>query len=273
MRAKAHWGYSDEVLEGWRAELAVSPQGIRARPTFVAMVGIEVAGFYSLSPLGRSWELDHLWVLPRFMRLGVGRALLSHALETAARAGAAEVTVDADPNAEPFYLECGAVRRGAVPAPLPGQPLRARPQLTFNAKPVSNSVSRGGCQCGSIRYEFSGNALELYVCHCKECQKQSASAFGISVIVPRGAFRVTRGTATFWSRPTDTGHMLECAFCANCGSRLWHQRRGAVDTISVKGGSLDETVDLRRAVHIWTSRILPGITVPEGAAQFPGEPE
>lgn len=134
MRAKTHWGYSTEALEGWRAELTVSPQGIRARPTFVAMVGIEVAGFYSLSPLGRSWELDNLWVLPRFMHLGVGRALLSHALETAARGGAAEVTVDADPNAEPFYLECGAVRRGAVPAPLPGQPERARPQLTFNAR-------------------------------------------------------------------------------------------------------------------------------------------
>jgi ribosomal protein S18 acetylase RimI-like enzyme len=134
MRAKAHWGYSAEALESWRAELAVSPQSILAKPTFVAMVGIEVAGFYSLSPLGLSWELDHLWVLPRFMRLGVGRALLSHALGTAARGGATEVTVDADPNAEPFYLECGAIRRGAVPAPLPGQPGRARPQLAFNAR-------------------------------------------------------------------------------------------------------------------------------------------
>ena len=134
MRAKVHWGYSAEVLEGWRAELAVSPQNIRAKPTFVAMVRIEVAGFYSLSPLGRSCELDHLWVLPRFMHLGIGRALLSHALETAARGGATEVTVDADPNAEPFYLECGAVRRGVVPAPLPGQPQRARPQLAFNAR-------------------------------------------------------------------------------------------------------------------------------------------
>jgi len=65
MRAKAYWGYSVEALEGWRAELAVSLQGIRTRPTFVAMVGIEVAGFYSLSPLGRCWELDSLWVLPR----------------------------------------------------------------------------------------------------------------------------------------------------------------------------------------------------------------
>ena len=104
--------------------------GISALP----FSGIDVAGFYSLSPSGRSWQLDHLWVLPRFMRVGVGRALLSHALETAARGGAVEVTVDADPNAELFYLECGAVRRGAVPAPLPGQPGRARPQLAFNAR-------------------------------------------------------------------------------------------------------------------------------------------
>jgi len=87
MRAR-RTGLFAEFWKAWRAELAVSPQSIRARPTFVAMVGIEVAGFYSLSPLGRSWELDNLWVLPRFMRLGVGRALLSHALETAARGGA-----------------------------------------------------------------------------------------------------------------------------------------------------------------------------------------
>lgn len=30
--------------------------------------------------------------------------------------------------------------------------------------------------------------------------------------------------------------------------------------------------DLRSAVHIWTSRMLPGIVLPEGAVQFSGEP-
>src|SRR5258705_12680217 len=129
MRDKAHWGYSAEALEGWRAELAVSPQGIRARPTFVAMVGIEIAGFYSLSPLGRSWELDNLWVLPRFMHLGVGRALLSHALETAARGGAAAGTVHADPQHEFIYLQCGALRRRVASPALPRPPQRARPPL------------------------------------------------------------------------------------------------------------------------------------------------
>ena len=131
MRAKSHWGYSTETLERWRPELAVSPTEVRESPTFVAMVGAEIVGFYSLRTSPTAWELDHLWVLPKFMHQGIGRALLAHALATAAGGGASEVTVDADPNAESFYLECGAVRRGHVPAPIPGQPKRVRPQLAF----------------------------------------------------------------------------------------------------------------------------------------------
>jgi ribosomal protein S18 acetylase RimI-like enzyme len=131
MRAKAHWGYADEALDNWRHELAVSAADIREKPTFVAMVEGAVAGFYSLRPARSSWELDNLWVVPELMRHGIGRALLDHALETAARGGATEVAVDADPNAEAFYLACGAVRRGEVPAPIRGQRERVRPQLAF----------------------------------------------------------------------------------------------------------------------------------------------
>jgi ribosomal protein S18 acetylase RimI-like enzyme len=131
MRAKAHWGYSPEVLEGWRAELAISDAQIRERPTFVAVVNGEAVGFYSLRPFPGSWELDNLWVRPEDMHRGVGRALLAHALATAASGGASEVTVDSDPNAESFYLACGARRRGAVAAPITGHPERVRPQLAF----------------------------------------------------------------------------------------------------------------------------------------------
>jgi ribosomal protein S18 acetylase RimI-like enzyme len=131
LRAKSHWGYSAEALERWRPGLAVSPTDVRERPTFVAIAGAEIVGFYSLRTSRTAWELDNLWVLPKFMHQGIGRALLAHSLATAARGGATEVTVDAEPNAESFYLECGAIRRGDVPAPIPGQPKRVRPQLAF----------------------------------------------------------------------------------------------------------------------------------------------
>jgi hypothetical protein len=129
----------------------------------------------------------------------------------------------------------------------------------------------GGCQCGHLRYEITEAPTELYVCHCRECRKQSASAFGISVIVPKSSFRLTKGTAKTWSRPTDSGRILDCKFCPDCGSRVWHEGAGLTE-FSVKGGSLDQPPDLSQAVHIWTSRKLPGLVIPAGAETHPEEP-
>ena len=137
---------------------------------------------------------------------------------------------------------------------------------------MNKIVLSGGCQCGKVRYEVSEKPSEIYICHCKECQKQSASAFGVSVFISKESFRLVQGEPKFWSRPTDTGNTLECAFCFNCGSRLWHQRQGSVEILSIKGGSLDAPVDISKAVHIWTSRMLPGVCIPDGAVSFPGEP-
>jgi GNAT superfamily N-acetyltransferase len=130
--AKAQWGYSRETIESWRDQLRISSADVASKPTYVGAIDGEVVGFYTLAPAGRTWELDNLWVAPRFMRRGAGRALLAHALDIAFRGGASSVTVDADPNAESFYLSCGGIRYGDVPAPIAGEPSRIRPQLVFN---------------------------------------------------------------------------------------------------------------------------------------------
>jgi len=132
LEAKAHWGYSREAIDSWREQLRISSENVEAKPTYVGAIDGVIVGFCSLAPSGHAWELDNLWVAPQVMRRGVGRALLDHALEVAFRGGASSVTVDADPNAEWFYLACGAMRCGEVPAPIPGQPDRVRPQLVFD---------------------------------------------------------------------------------------------------------------------------------------------
>jgi hypothetical protein len=130
----------------------------------------------------------------------------------------------------------------------------------------------GGCQCGAVRYEISAEPLAVYVCHCRECQRQSASAFGISVRVLKSAFRLVRGGVRTWTRGADNGSTVNCVFCVECGSRVWHVAPGS-EMIHVKGGSLDQPVDLTLAVHLWTSRKLPGVVIPEGAARFAEEPD
>jgi hypothetical protein len=136
---------------------------------------------------------------------------------------------------------------------------------------MPDAALNGGCQCGAVRYAIAEAPLRLYVCHCRECQRQSASAFGMSLFVRRAAFAVTQGTTQTWSRTADSGRTMACHFCAVCGSRLWHARDG-IETVSVKAGSLDVPVDLSRAIHIWTSRKMPGLVLPPDAEQHAEEP-
>src|SRR5512143_2512869 len=118
--------------------------------------------------------------------------------------------------------------------------------LGLMAESVSPSPGEqlGSCQCGGIRYAVPKEPLVVYVCHCTECRKQSSSAFGISFTVARDTLRLLQGSPRYWSRRTASGRTLECAFCPVCGSRLWHQSSGHPATRNIKGGSLNEPLDL-----------------------------
>jgi hypothetical protein len=124
-----------------------------------------------------------------------------------------------------------------------------------------------------VRYEITAAPVAVYICHCRECRKQSASAFGVSVWVRRADFVLRSGEPRFWSRQTDSGRTLDCAFCPECGSRVWHEYAGgASKMLTIKGGSLDEPPDLSTVTHVWVDRKVPGVTIPDGVRQFPRNP-
>ncbi|HQR78018.1 MAG TPA: GNAT family N-acetyltransferase [Burkholderiaceae bacterium] len=141
MEAKAHWGYSAEQLEAWRPSLAVSAEQLWSQPAFV-LEADSVVGFYSLHVVEGTCELDNLWVVPSEVGRGYGRKLLAHAVNVARSMGLRELLIDADPNAENFYVHCGATVAGAVPAPIEGQPGRTRPQLRLSAEVPEKSNQR-----------------------------------------------------------------------------------------------------------------------------------
>jgi GNAT superfamily N-acetyltransferase len=133
VEAKAHWGYCADDLARWKADLIVSSDSLVRLPTFVVELDGEIAGFCQVGFTQQAAELDHLWVLPAHMGKGVGRALLDRALREVAACGYGDLLIDADPNAEGFYVACGAVRTGEKPAPTVGQPNRVRPQLVLSS--------------------------------------------------------------------------------------------------------------------------------------------
>ena len=137
---------------------------------------------------------------------------------------------------------------------------------------MSEEVLCGGCSCGEIRYEIAPTNSRLVVCHCTSCQKQSASAYGLTMIVPSAAVSLTSGTPKKWTRTTDSGNIQDTFLCGTCGTRIWHGNKHTDEMLKVRAGALDTPVDVSEAVHIWTNSKLPGIEVPEGAKSFPQNP-
>jgi GNAT superfamily N-acetyltransferase len=57
-----------------------------------------------------------MFVEPQAIGQGIGRLLFERTIAAGRDRGFTQLTIDADPNAEPFYRAMGAVRIGTVPS-------------------------------------------------------------------------------------------------------------------------------------------------------------
>jgi hypothetical protein len=121
----------------------------------------------------------------------------------------------------------------------------------------------GRCQCGSVRYVVKTEPIRLLACHCKECQRQSGSAFAMSMPVNKDSLTVT-GLTKQSTRSADSGNEVTGVFCPECGVRIYHVLASAPDIVAVKPGTLDDTSWLRPGTFIWMKSAQGWVPVPEG---------
>lgn len=129
--AKRHWGYPERWIESWRDTLTIRAEFIAANVAYLAMEDARAVGFYLLTNESDGLHLDHLWIMPRAMGRGVGRALFQHAVAQAKGLGQQTLSIEADPNAEGFYTRMGARRVGVNVTNIDGQ-RRELPLLLYD---------------------------------------------------------------------------------------------------------------------------------------------
>ena len=134
LASKQTWGYPDEWLAAWRADLTLSPEYVRDRPVWVAEAEGATAGFLGLDRRAGAWHFEHLWLRPAFIGQGLGRGLFAEAVRLARAAGASELQIRSDPHAESFYLKMGAVRTGLEVYQLLGKIPREVPHLSYSIR-------------------------------------------------------------------------------------------------------------------------------------------
>src|SRR5262252_2940926 len=140
--AKRHWNYPESWIAHWQDDLTLTREFIKNNEVFVATIDEEIAGCCALVLSDRIAELEHMWIDPKQMGKGIGRALFEHASACAKEAGAAALELSADPYAEKFYERMGARRIGEVPADIFGHS-RVLPRMRVEfAVPSSDGSAR-----------------------------------------------------------------------------------------------------------------------------------
>lgn len=78
----------------------------------------------------------------------------------------------------------------------------------------------GECFCKAISYESELDENRIGICHCRDCQIFSGSAFRMSSVVPVADFRFIRGEPRYFDKRADSGAIRRLAFCGECGTHL-----------------------------------------------------
>lgn len=103
-KSKAHWGFSQAVLEKWEHLLTVTKDYIEKNKVYKLVKNKEVIGYYSyLLTHKNTVKLDNLFILPEYIGTGCGKILMKDFLKRTEQMHIDKITLDAEPNAENFY--------------------------------------------------------------------------------------------------------------------------------------------------------------------------
>ena len=122
VRSKGHWGYDDAFMEKIRANFFITAENIETGEIYVQEdASGRVVGFYQFVMDDGHLHMDDLFVEPDSIGQGYGKRLFLHAAARTRELGYCGFTLEADPNAEPFYLRMGLVRTHTVISGITGR--------------------------------------------------------------------------------------------------------------------------------------------------------
>lgn len=107
----------------------------------------------------------------------------------------------------------------------------------------------GGCHCGAIQYEVSGEPQHVALCHCRDCQKSAGAPMVSWAAFFEGELKVSKGEP----KAFNSSGLTWRSFCSDCGTGLFYRNQdflpGIVDIQSV---TFDDPDALPAGVHIQT---------------------
>ncbi|MGH6888816.1 MAG: GFA family protein [Rhizomicrobium sp.] len=129
-------------------------------------------------------------------------------------------------------------------------------------------IFEGGCACGAVRYRLGSPPMFVNCCHCRDCQRQTGSAFVINAVIETDRIDILSGTPEPATVPTDSGRPHDIWRCPHCGTAVWSDYGRRPGLRFVRVGTLDDPARLPPNAHIFTRSKLPWVGLPPDVPAF-----
>jgi hypothetical protein len=127
----------------------------------------------------------------------------------------------------------------------------------------------GHCACGEVRYRLADRPFAVHCCHCRDCQRETGSAFVLNGLIEAGMVEVLEGAPETIHTPSESGRGQKIVRCPSCHIALWSHYGGMGESACfVRVGTLEDPDACPPQVHIFTRSKQPWVVLPEDAAAF-----
>ena len=133
-----------------------------------------------------------------------------------------------------------------------------------------STVHSGGCLCGGVRYEYSGEFSLVVCCHCSQCRKAQGTAFGTNAPIEADQFRLLSGAELLKAYESTPGKQR--VFCSNCGSPLFSRVLDKPAVLRLRVGTLDTPLGTRPQAHIFAASKAEWYDILDGLPQHAERP-
>ncbi len=127
----------------------------------------------------------------------------------------------------------------------------------------------GRCACGEVRYRLHDRPFAVHCCHCRDCQRETGSAFVINGLVETPAVEVAAGAPKTVDTPSASGKGQKIVRCPACHVALWSHYAGMGDNAAfVRVGTLEDPDACPPHVHIFARSKQPWFELPMDACAY-----
>ncbi len=125
---------------------------------------------------------------------------------------------------------------------------------------------QGGCFCGDVRYQITGEPELQLLCFCSDCRATTGSDSWPGYMVKNEDFAVIQGSPIVYEKLSKEGRVVKQNFCGTCGSTMWGATTFGL--VSVSAATLDDPSEFRPTKKVYLKGAPHWARIPEALEEM-----